>query len=195
MSRRVFFSFYYGNDIWRVNQVRQSSDLRNVAGDDTFYDNALWQQTKKQGDAALQALIDDGLRESSVTVVLAAAETWKRPWVRYELLKSFERGNGLMTVWIHKLNGGDGRPAAQGLDPMDCLWFVLSSKGESAETHYYDGITWHRYETIDAANLPPLAKRLGRGRLSALAAAHVWVPEGPNAFTTWIEDAAVTAGR
>ena len=142
MARRVFFSFHHQNDIWRVNQVRMAGEFRNVTGEDTVYDNSLWEATKKRGDAALRKLIDDGLQNSSVTVALAAAETWTRPWVRYELVKNLERGNGLMTLWINQQRDKNGQTATRGFDPMDCLIFAISSDGRTAQTQYYDGGTY-----------------------------------------------------
>src|ERR1035441_3312954 len=109
MARRVFFSFHFQNDNWRVNQVRKSGEFTDVDGTDTFYDNSLWEATKKKGDQALKKLIDGGLNNSSVTTVLAGTETWARKWVRYELVKSFERGNGLMTLWIDQVKDSQGR--------------------------------------------------------------------------------------
>ncbi len=48
MARRVFFSFHYQNDIWRVNQVRDSGEFKSVEGTDTFYDSSLWEEAKKR---------------------------------------------------------------------------------------------------------------------------------------------------
>ena len=77
MARRVFFSFHYGRDIWRVNQVRQSwvTKDRETAG---FWDASLWEEARKKGDAAIKKMIDDALRNTSVTVVLIGAETAHR---------------------------------------------------------------------------------------------------------------------
>jgi hypothetical protein len=32
MARRVFFSFHFQNDIWRVNQVRNAGEFLDVTG-------------------------------------------------------------------------------------------------------------------------------------------------------------------
>ena len=68
MDRRVFFSFNYEKDIWRVNQIR---NIPNVIGTARagFADAGLWEEAKKKGDAAIKKMIDDALVGNSVTVV------------------------------------------------------------------------------------------------------------------------------
>jgi len=74
MARRVFFSFHYKRDLWRVNVVRNSGlvEAFRLAG---FQDASLWEEeTMKKGDDAIKRLIDDGLVGTSVTVVLIGSE-------------------------------------------------------------------------------------------------------------------------
>jgi MTH538 TIR-like domain (DUF1863) len=195
VARRVFFSFHYQKDIWRVNQVRRSGEFTEVEGSDTFYDNSLWEATKKKGEAALKKLIQDGLHNSSVTTALAAHETWKRPWVRYELIKSFERGNGLITLWIHNAKNQDQQTTTKGHDPYDCLWFELSVDGKTARTKYYDGANWFAYETISSVKLPKVAKDAKSGKLSKFAFVHTWTAANAKEFSEWAEEAAKAVGR
>lgn len=101
MARRVFFSFHY-DDVTRVNIVRNSNKFtRQYEGVSRFHDASLWEEAKRQGDASIKRLIDGGLKNTSVTCVLIGQETWRRPWVRYEIIKSFSRGNGLFGIRIH----------------------------------------------------------------------------------------------
>lgn len=195
MARRTFFSFHYQKDIWRVNQVRKSGEFTKVSGEDTFYDNSLWEATKKKGEAALKKLIEDGLNNSSVTTVLAAAETWARPWVRYELIKSFERGNGLMTLWIDAVKDHDGKTTKRGNNPLECLWFEISADGRTATTKYYDANKWVVYETISASKLCKAAKDMKNGKLSAVASVHIWQAGNAEEFARWCDEAAKAAGR
>jgi len=103
MARRVFFSFHFDRDSRRVAQVRNA----HVIG---FYDKppflsaADWETVKRRGDAAIKKWIDDNLYGSSVTVVLIGAETYTRPWVRYEIEESYKKGNGLLGVTLHNIN-------------------------------------------------------------------------------------------
>lgn len=47
MARRTFFSFHYQRDIWRVNQIRNISNITgySAAG---FQDASLWEEAKKK---------------------------------------------------------------------------------------------------------------------------------------------------
>jgi len=101
MTRRVFFSFKY-KDVSRSMVVRKSwvTQDRKAAG---FIDAADFEAIKKQGDKAIQNWIDGQLKGTSVTVVLVGAETCNSRWVKYEIAKSKEIGNGLLGIDISKI--------------------------------------------------------------------------------------------
>lgn len=119
MTKRVFFSFHYQRDIWRVNQVRNSYQVRPGNETANFWDNSLWEKAKLQGDAAIQKLIDDGLKNSSVTAVLIGYETFGRRWVEYEIIESWKRGNGLLGIYIHQLKNREGYTDYKGRNPFE----------------------------------------------------------------------------
>jgi hypothetical protein len=102
-GRRTFFSFHYQRDVWRASNIRKCGkvDAQAAAG---WTDASLWEATKAQGDAAVQRAIEKGLQNTSVTVFLIGAETSKRRWVDYEIRRSYERGNGVVGVRIHKVH-------------------------------------------------------------------------------------------
>lgn len=102
MARRVFFSFHYGNDVWRANTVRNSWVTQGIeaAG---FVDKAEFERVKKLGDNAVKNWIDGQLFGTSVTVVLVGKETLDRPYVQYEIEQSIERGNAIIGVAIGKI--------------------------------------------------------------------------------------------
>jgi hypothetical protein len=108
MARRVFFSFHYQNDIFRVNQIRNSHVVEGCAAAG-FQDASLWEEAKRKGDAAVKALIDQGLLNTSVTVVLIGEQTSQRRYITYEIEKSIARGNGLLGIHIHNIKNRDGR--------------------------------------------------------------------------------------
>lgn len=100
MSRRVFFSFHYGNDINRSMVVRNSwvTQGKESAG---FIDKAEFEKIKRHGDSAVHRWIDEQLNGTSVTVVLIGSETLDRPFVKYEICKSLQRGNAVIGVHIN----------------------------------------------------------------------------------------------
>jgi hypothetical protein len=116
MARRVFFSFHYQRDIWRVNIVRNSNMIDGAAAAG-WHDASLWEEAKKKGDAAVKKLIDDGLRNTSATVVCIGAQTASRKYITYEIEKSIERGNKLLGVRIHHLKDRLGNADMPGLVP------------------------------------------------------------------------------
>lgn len=113
MARRVFFSFHYQRDIWRVNQIR---NIPNVTGCSAagFQDASLWEEARKKGDAAIKNLIDDGLANTSVTVVFIGAKTAGRKYINYEIDQSIKRGNGIVGIQIHHLKDKDGNTDSVG---------------------------------------------------------------------------------
>jgi hypothetical protein len=102
MARRVFFSFEYEVDVSRAMIVRNSwiTAGREAAG---FIDAADFEEIEEEGDDAVRAWIDDQLENTSVTVVLVGADTCASKWVKYEVDRSKERGNGLLGIDISKI--------------------------------------------------------------------------------------------
>ncbi len=67
--RHVFFSFHYQRDVWRANMVRNSGAVIGEAAAG-FRDASLWEEAKRKGDKAIKDLIDEGLKGTTITVVL-----------------------------------------------------------------------------------------------------------------------------
>ena len=106
MARRVFFSFKY-KDVSRAMVVRNSwvTQGKKAAG---FIDAADFEAIKKQGDSAIEKWIDEQLEGTSVTVVLVGEKTCNSKWVKYEIEKSIEKGNGLLGIDISKIKDLQG---------------------------------------------------------------------------------------
>lgn len=117
MAPRVFFSFHYARDIWRVNQVRNSW-VTHGGTTQRFLDASLWEETKRRGPAAIQKLIDEGLQQSDATAVLIGNETADREWVRYEIEQSWARNNPIIGIRINRLKDQGGRRDPQGANPF-----------------------------------------------------------------------------
>lgn len=106
MTRKVFFSFKY-EDVSRAMVVRNSwvTQGKVAAG---FIDKADFEEVKKQGDTAIEKWIDNQLEGTSVSVVLVGEKTCSSRWVKYEIDKSIERGNGLLGIDISKIKDLQG---------------------------------------------------------------------------------------
>ena len=109
MARKVFFSFHYQRDYWRVNQVRNSWLTQGRAN--SFIDSADWEKVQRRGDKAIKEWIDRQLHGTSVTVVLIGKETHERKFVNYEIEQSHKKGNGIIGVRIHGLKDQNGDSA------------------------------------------------------------------------------------
>ena len=121
MVRRVFFSFHYDRDIWRANVVRNSWVTRDRE-DSGFWDASLWEETKLKGETAIKNLIDNGLKNTSVTVVLIGQETSKRKYVLYEIEQSHNKKNGLLGIYIHEIKDRNGYTDLKGENPFNSLY-------------------------------------------------------------------------
>lgn len=117
MARKVFFSFHYDRDSWRVAQVRNSNVVSSYAKN-PFFDKADWESIKRQGDDAIKAWIDDQLKGTSVTVVLLGKETGNRKWVKYEIQQSVALGKGLIGIDISKIKDSQGQTDETGPNPL-----------------------------------------------------------------------------
>lgn len=106
MARKVFFSFKY-QDVSRAMVVRNSwvTKGKEASG---FIDKADFEAVKRKGDRAIKNWIDKQLEGTSVTVVLVGEKTCGSRWVKYEIDKSIERGNGLIGIDISKIKDLQG---------------------------------------------------------------------------------------
>lgn len=117
MARKVFFSFHYSRDAWRVSQVRNCNVVASYAKN-PFFDKAQWQTLKNSGPRAIQNWIDNQLKGTSVTVVLIGKETATRPWVKYEIEKSIAEGKGIIGIHISKIKDRNGDTDEPGRNPL-----------------------------------------------------------------------------
>ena len=130
MANRVFFSFHYQDVIdFRANVVRNhwlTKPDRQEAG---YFDASIWENARRFGDTALKRLINDGLDGTSNTCVLIGSQTYLRPWVRYEILKSFRRGNHIFGVHINGIKSKDGTIKSHGLNALEYVGVTYSADG------------------------------------------------------------------
>lgn len=130
MARHTFFSFHYQRDIWRVSQVRNSwvTQGNTTAG---FWDGASWESVKKQGEQAIKNWINKQMKGTSVTVVLIGAETSQRKYVLYELQRSYQKGKGILGIYIHNIKDRHECTDHPGQNPLD----ILTVNNNGRNTH------------------------------------------------------------
>jgi len=142
MARRVFFSFHYQRDIWRVNQVRNSWLCQPSITEAGFIDVAEFEKLERQGNAAVQKWIDAQMDGTSVTCVLIGAETSTRKWVQYEIEKSANRGNGLVGIYIHNIKDRNLKTDYQGHNPLDDLTVATNTGYDLPLSSLYTTYDW-----------------------------------------------------
>ncbi|MFA5603169.1 MAG: TIR domain-containing protein [Bacilli bacterium] len=153
MAHRVFFSFHYHDvENFRANVVRNHWQFqlnREICG---YYDASIWETAKKQGDIAIKRLINGGLEHTSNTCVLIGTETYSRKWIRYEILKSFKRGNHIFGVHINSIKGRDSLTKPLGANPLLYVGVTFSQAGGSATLWEKTNNEWVEYDKIDGSS-------------------------------------------
>lgn len=202
MSRSVFFSFAY-EDVanFKVNVVRNSWLLKDRSN--TFVDGSIWETAKTKGDDEIMGLIDNGLTGTSVTCVLVGSGTASRRWVKYEIVKSFEKGNGVLAVHINRIRGLFGR-TARGQNPLERLGLEVSSAGDKITFYELIDRSWWEYDDLPKINNKRSNtlyfddyRHLGQFyKFSELFGTLCWsLDNGNSHFPNWIEMTASQAGR
>lgn len=189
MAKRVYFAFHYQDVIdFRANVVRNHNFMGGVeaAG---YYDHSIWEEAKNTSPLALKRLINAEVQNTSVTAVLIGSDTWARRWVRYEIMKSVERGNRVLGVHINSIKGKNRLAKLLGPNPFDNLGVEISVDGARATpTEWRDG-KWVYYSDLAAftINRQPECNRGKHLRLSHWLAVYDWVTDcGYDNFGSWI---------
>lgn len=190
VAKKVYFAFHYEDvaDL-RANVVRKHNFTKGVekAG---YYDYSIWEEAKKTSDIALKRLINGELENTSVTAVLIGSQTYARRWVRYELMKSVERGNRLLGIHINSIKGKDQRTKPLGPDPLSHLGLQIGADGKKGSPTVWDGQKWVFYSDLAPfdINEQPAAQRGNNLQLSHWYNTYDWVVnDGFNNFSSWIE--------
>ena len=190
MAKRVYFAFHYKDVIdFRANVVRNHKLTTGVeaAG---YYDYSIWEEAKLTGTKAMKTMIDDELENTSVTAVLIGSETWYRRWVRYEIMKSIERGNRVLGIHINSIPGKDQRTKTLGPDPFNNLALQISDDLKTGKPNEWDGEKWIWSPDLGPFSISgqPAEYKGMNFKLSKWFPVYDWVAdEGFDNFSKWIE--------
>jgi glycine cleavage system aminomethyltransferase T len=192
MAKRVFFAFYY-EDVksFRANVVRNHWVTKDDREDAGFFDASLWESTKKRGDDAVRSLINSGLDNTSATVVLIGTETYSRRWVRYEIIKSMQRGNIIFGVHINSIKDKYQYTKIQGPNPFEYLGVRYNSDGTALKIYEFTNAKWQEFADISGYSLKNPRPREQWGNFYQLTKWHAtydWVSDnGYDNFSDWVE--------
>jgi hypothetical protein len=196
-SRHTFYSFHYA-DVMRVNQIRMCDQFKTTdRRTPRVVDRSLWETAKKTNPSALASMIDKGLAGTSTTCVLAGTETWSREWVKYEIARSLERGNGLLAVFIHNCPCPRNGRSLQGFNPLDQI--ALGSDMRIYEWVSHVGWKLFRRVPEELTSWPGWLPKAASGQLvqlSAGARSYDWVADdGVRNLIHWTDAAAAATGK
>ena len=194
MAKRIYFCFHYKDVVdFRANVVRNHWLLKEDRDDAGFFDWSLWESARKTGTTAVKRLVNGGLEGSSVTCVLIGSETYARPWVRYEIMKSMRRGNKIFGLHINSIRGKNRLTKPLGPNPFLYLGLTFSDSGitRTSWEKNTEG-KWQHYEEIgDSARYQGKAaseQYRGKGiNLTQFYPVYDWAAnDGYNNFSKWV---------
>jgi hypothetical protein len=114
-KRKIFYSFHFDNDVFRVQQIRNIGALEEnkpVSANE-------WEKVKKGGESAIEEWIDDNMHGRSCVVVLIGEETSKRKWVKHEIRKAWNEGKTLLGIYVHNINCMKNGKCSKGDNPFE----------------------------------------------------------------------------
>lgn len=149
IRRRVFFSFQFKQDVFRVQQIRNIGSI----DDETLLVPNAWETLKRQGNEAIIKWIDNSMAGRSCIIVLIGEDTANSKWVKYEILKAVSLKKPIFGIYIHNLkcpeakrqNPSSSGKSNQGINPFS----LINITGDSPLS---DSIVCHNPNFNDAYN-------------------------------------------
>jgi len=193
MAKRVYFCFHY-QDVadFRANVVRNHWMTKTDRESAGFFDASLWESARKQGDVAIKRLINSGMEGTSTTCILIGSQTYARRWVRYEIMRSFKRGNSILGIHINSIQAKDRTTKVLGPNPLKYLGVTYSASGITATLHEVADGQWREYTEVDGAasyQITPVPDQYrGQGyNFGTWYRVYDWVTaNGYNNFASWV---------
>jgi hypothetical protein len=194
-SPKAFFSFAYEEDKHRVDVIYQEWKAWHPNRLLDCVDSMIAEPAKGLGEAEILRAIRDGVDQTSVTCVLVGAHTWQDRWVRYEIVRSVERGSGLLAVRINGIaDPKTGQTTASGWNP---LAYVGIGKMKGGNYLLYENMNgqWTRYQDHPAImSRPTYVPDMSVGYVEPLSVGlreYDYVAQhGAEHLPKWIEQAA-----
>ncbi|RBW63621.1 molecular chaperone Tir [Vibrionales bacterium C3R12] len=142
-KKPVFFSFHYGNDVMRVQQVRNIGALE---GNAPVSANE-WETVKRGGEASIKRWIDENLKYKQCVIVLIGSDTANRPWVKYEIEKAWNSGKPIFGIYIHNLRCPRTGTSRKGRNPFEDF-SLTDGRKLSSLVNCYDPSAFNAYNEI-----------------------------------------------
>lgn len=134
MARKCFYSFHYQPDNARASQVR---NIGTIEGNRPAPDND-WEKVTKGGDDAIKKWIADQMNGRTCCIVLVGSATANRKWINHEIVKAWDKGMGVVGIYIHGLKNLAGETSMQGYNPFDYINYGSTGKKLSSIVRCYN---------------------------------------------------------
>lgn len=122
MARNVFYSFHYKPDAHRAAKIR---NIGVIEGSAPAQDND-WETITKGGDLAIKSWITNQMKGRSCLVVLVGTGTANRKWINYEIIEAWNKGMGVVAIYIHGITDLNDQTSTIGENPFDFINFERS---------------------------------------------------------------------
>jgi hypothetical protein len=174
-----------------------------------FIDKSAWEEAERKGDDNLKNLIEKWLRGTSVSVVLVGSDTHSRQWVKYEIVKSFVEGKGILPIYINRIPSKNEGIKVKGINPLERLavdvsadcrtltfyelidrkWLpfknLMTDNNRTTNSYYFENGWYSKYKGGKSYKFSDLFED-----------GYDWVSDdGYKNFSRWIEKAAKAVGR
>jgi len=199
-SRTVFFSFCYDEDKRRADVICELWQAHHPRGVSRFVDRRISEQAKALGEEEVKRAIGEGVDQTTVTCVLVGAHSWQDRWVRYEIARSVERGNGLFAVRINGIaDPQTHQRTVAGWNPLAYLGVGKIAGGDYLMFENING-QWIRYQDhalslAKPAYLPAMSPGYVQPLSVGLFEYDYVTQNGAENLGRWIEQAAAKAGK
>jgi len=134
MVRKVFYSFHYTADNWRASKIR---NIGVIEGNQAAKDND-WETITRGGDTKIKEWIANQMAGRTCTVILAGKDTANRKWINHEIVESWNKGLGVLVIYIHNITDRYEKQTSKGSNPLDYITHGPSKAKLSSIAKAYD---------------------------------------------------------
>jgi hypothetical protein len=136
VARKCFYSFHFARDNWRAATVRS---IGLIEGNEPASDND-WEAITSgdDKDKKIATWIAGQMKGKTCTIVLVGTQTANRKWINHEIVKSWDKGLGVVGICIHGLKNSEGLVSSAGDNPFDFITHGPTKKKLSTIVKCYD---------------------------------------------------------
>lgn len=144
MKKKVFYSFHFDNDVFRVQQIRNIGSIEGNAPCSVTE----WETVKKGGQDAIKRWIDSTMKNCDCVIVLIGYQTAERPLVDYEIRNAWDTNKAIFGIFIDDLIDPRYSSASplygksfRGANPFDNIPMTNGEKLSRYVTTYVPSVT------------------------------------------------------